>query len=396
MAPVTPLESVLAELDALTEPIDEMEVSHRIQALKPKDDPDWKASPEHLAEAVAFEFHERDGSDDAAEYRWFAPMWRGQHEDGSISEWPSLNHITPEMLAYWQERAEKAKNPVLRARYAGLVWEFTRRVADESPDVSMARLRVDAVVEVARDGRHEKPTVVWRQLEHALHVAISINDSSRVEAVRDTIISYENAVGDDDKLGLWGRAFDLLYDNKKAKLTDKQREGLIQGLEDRLARVSDADGDGALDPWAAEAAALRLANQYKKLGQQEDVRRVLLLVGQAFGHIAQDAAPTLAQAWQEQVERLYRNFGLKEEASALRKKIAELGPATEEGLKEIRSEVTISKEEMGGFVDAMLEGGWIRPSFGLWGTSFPGETRLRNSSRSFPQRPPSPSLFLRN
>ena len=172
------------------------------------------------------------------------------------------------------------------------------------------------------------------------------------------MIEYERKVGADDKPGLWGRAFDLLYDNKRALLTAPQRDALIADLEGRLDRVSDVEAaPTSVDPWAAEAAAQRLAIHYRKEEKTDDVRRVLLKVGRAFDHMAEKAEPMVAQAWFEQVERLYRRFNLIEEASEVRRKIRELGPAAHAKLVRHEHKMEIKKEDMDAYVNQMLEGG---------------------------------------
>lgn len=350
------LTSTLQRLDASQDPLSEYDVDDAIRASKPADDPGWEASPEHVAEQFAFSFDERDACGELGEYNWFAPMTSGVAKDGTIVEYPSAKELTPKMLAYWAQRARETKNPVMRARYAGLVWEFSPKVTGKSADIMMARMRIDAVVEAANDGRHEEPLEICGQLGQVLGLAISINDPDRIKRVRDATIAHERKVGDDDKLGLWGHAWDLLFDNKKVPLTDEQRAALIKDLEDRLERVSNPSEGDPIDPWAAEAVAKRLAAHYRKEGQTQDVRRVLLKVGPAFDRMGETVAPMLAQAWHQQVEALYRRFGLNEDAAERRRKISELGPAAHDGLVQYSREMKVTKDEMDGYVNAVLEG----------------------------------------
>lgn len=283
----------------------------------------------------------------------------GTLQDGTRWEWPSIKEIDGRMLDYWVDRAKQAKHPIMRSRYAGLVWEFNPIIQGKSAGIEIARTFIDAVIDIATNGLHEHETDIWRQLTHAVSVSISINDEVRIAQVRDTVLAYEARVGTDDSPGLWGNAFDLLYDNKKSLLTDVQRTAVIQNLEDRLERISNPEiPEGSIDPWAAEAAAQRLAKHFQRQNQKEEVRRVLLKVERAFNHLIDaGAAAMVSQAWLEQVEREYRHFGLNEDASRMRRRIHDLGPAARNQLIKAEHKFEIKKDELDGYVDAILEGG---------------------------------------
>ncbi|MCI0365519.1 MAG: DUF4209 domain-containing protein [Phycisphaerales bacterium] len=309
------------------------------------------------AEQMAFNFSERKATGPNDRPTHFGPMMSWRNEDGSTVESPSIKAITPEHLQYWSDRAIAAKHPVLRARYAGLIWDLTNAATGRSPDVAFARVYIDAVIAIATKRLHRYTTEMFRKIEHALAVAISISDADRIERVRDALIQLEGAVAEDDKPGLWGQVFDLLLENKKVSLSADAKDRIIQDMEDRLERLSNPSTGSSVNPWASEAAAQRLARRHQALNEQADVRRVLLKVGRAFDHLVQQADPMLAQAWLQQVHDLYRHFGLNEDTEDLRKRIRALGPAARDRLVPHEIETEISKEEMDGYVNGMLEGG---------------------------------------
>ena len=45
--------------------------------------------------------------------------------------------------------------------------------------------------------------------------------------IRNALISYEDKITDDAKLGLWGFSYDALFDNDKVPLTDKLKQKII-------------------------------------------------------------------------------------------------------------------------------------------------------------------------
>ncbi len=87
-----------------------------------------------------------------------------------------------------------------------------------------------------------------------------------------------------------------------------------------------------------------------------DVERVLIKVGRAFEAFAATADPLLAQAWFADVERLYREFGLIENASRLRTKIRDLGPSAVRRLVPFRQEIEIKQEDIDRYVSNIVEG----------------------------------------
>ncbi len=349
------LEDTLAEIEARTEPLSEHEVSDAIRRLRDKDDPSPRPM-EWLAEVMAFDFCENYQNKETGWGTYFGPMMAGTSEDGSRWESPPIKLVTSEMLGYWAKRAREAKNPILKARYAGLVWDFTNPVTGKSPPVEMAWMRIDNIIEAVASGSHKYEMEAIKKLEHALQLAVSLNDAARVERVRDAILAYEDKVAQDDKPGLWCFTFDFLWGKKNVPLTDAQKTKIIKDLEGRLDRVSDTSGNNSLEPWAAEAAAVRLAKHYRSEGRSEEVKRVLLKYGAAFEKIAEPAAAMLAQAWLEKVYQVYRDFGLKEDAERLLRRIRELGPKALGDLKPISVEMKITNEEMAGYVKEMTEG----------------------------------------
>jgi hypothetical protein len=287
---------------------------------------------------------------------YFGPMATGTCKDGTRWELPSLKSVTPDVLDYWVIRAREARNPIFKARYAGLVWAFTNPVTGEAAPAEMAWIRIDSVIAVAVSGAHKYETEVIKQLRHAIQLAVSLNDPDRVERLRDGILAYGDKVAEDDKPGLWCFVYDSLWNQKKVPLTDAQKSKIINDLEGRLDRVSDTSAGRSLDPWSAEAAAVRLAKHYRAEGRADDVKRVLLKYGATFEKMAEHAAAMLAQAWLQQVQQVYRDFGLKEDAERLLRRIGELGPKAYGELKPVSTEMTITKEEMDGYVQEMTEG----------------------------------------
>ncbi len=172
----------------------------------------------------------------------------------------------------------------------------------------------------------------------------------------DTIIAYEDAIADDLKLGLWGFAFDLLFENDKVKLTVAQKQKLIDDLERHLSRASQPTNKEEIDPWAVEHAALRLAKCYRKIGSGEDVKRVIIAVGDAFIQASSKASALQTSGWLQGVHTIFKEFGLTDEAEKISIKLREVGEKAKSELKTFSQTMEVPKEKIDKYIAALTEG----------------------------------------
>ena len=352
---INSLKEILGSYDQKTKPITEEEIQRAIQSLR---DPQDSSQPpmEWVAEVMAFGFFEDYQSQETGWGTYFGPMMVLKNDDGTFTESPSIQKVTPQIIQYWSERAMASKHPVLRTRYADLVWDFSKVVTKTPPHYTMAHIVIDSIIEIAQGNCHKHEVYVIKKLERALSLAVALKDSSRIEKVRDVIISYEDSVTQDSKLGLWGFAYDLLYENDKVKLTTDQEQKLVDDLEGHLLRAYQAPNSEDIDPWSAEAAALRLAKYYRKAGRSEDVKRVILEYGSAFIKASLKASALQASAWLQRAHANFVEYGLKDESEGIAIKLRELGEKVKSELKPISHKMTISDEEMNRYTTAIIEG----------------------------------------
>lgn len=124
---------LIEELESKQEPTDE----HRLRSPFAKMHRSLKQSneetfPELVAELIAFEMHAHDRQAPSAWGLYFGPMMSGRTEHGAGWETPALTLISPNVLDYWSKRAKATRNPVMRARYADLLWEIPRALSTHS------------------------------------------------------------------------------------------------------------------------------------------------------------------------------------------------------------------------------------------------------------------------
>ncbi|NJL27348.1 MAG: DUF4209 domain-containing protein [Thermoanaerobaculia bacterium] len=308
-----------------------------------------------LAELIAFDLKEDYPE---AQNRWgtyYGPMAVMQDESGQWFESPSIQAISASVLAYWQRRAAEASNPLLKLRYADLVWDFSRKVAGIGADISMARCVIDATVAFSGIGTHRYPSTVVEKLERALSIGLSIGDQERVDTLRDAIIVYEDRVAQDNLCGSWGFSFDLLLKQNKVKLAENQEQSIVTQLESRMNRLA-RKISGELDPHAVEAAALRLASYYRSRNQGADNRRVLAVYASAFEGAASVTTPMVGSVWLQKVYEVLRQHGLRDHADSIEVKMRDLSRQAAGQMQKYSASFQIPRADMDRYIEELTAG----------------------------------------
>ncbi len=350
------VDEVLNQFETSSAPYHEYDVSRALQGLRPAD-VQWDLLPTSLrAELMAFAFHPVPREEESAWGTYFGPMFAATTNDGQIVEWPSLTQVTREILSYWAQRARSSSHPVLRLRYADLAWDLCRPVLGKSGDHANARIVVNAALDIIarRLYVHEVDGIDY--LRRALSLALSLNDPDLVARVRDAILDFEEATAQDDQLGTWGFAFDLLVDNKDIPLSQSQEELIIGRLEDRLTRYAASPPGTIPNHHVAHAAASRLAQYYRKRSRREDVHRVLKMWGEACLRATDSQRPFQAAIFLEEVYRVYIAEGMQEEATKLQPMLRCLWQKARSDMKKIEVKVSIPNDRLNEYVSSMTEG----------------------------------------
>ncbi len=69
---------------------------------------------------------------------YFAPMMTATRDDGTPFYSPDIKDLDQEVVTHWEQRSRSVRHPIMRARYADLVWdmkELTRTSFASANDV---------------------------------------------------------------------------------------------------------------------------------------------------------------------------------------------------------------------------------------------------------------------
>jgi len=254
------------------------------------------------AEYAAFTFRPHENSPWGTS---FGPMATVTRTDGTILFEPDIASVDATIIEHWELRANAVKQPLMKARYADLVWDFSRPAAQKKLDIMFARTAIDSYRQAADEGLFKASVYGIQYLTRALQLAISINDTLRIESVRDAMFRFFDQHAEVTKAGTWAFLFENLWNNKKVRLTEAQSAKIIESLEEFLRRSCDASNKEEFDPWRVEMAAGMLEKHYRQQNKSAEVQRVIRAYGQAFETAAASATPGLVIGWLQPVYDVY-------------------------------------------------------------------------------------------
>jgi len=276
----------------------------------------------------------------------FGPVTTITDKAGKEHHSPSLEDVGTEVIEHWAKRTAEAKHPILRSRYADLIWDLTKPCTGMRPTIEHARIAIDSYIAASEIEPGEHVIDQTQRLTRALELALATGDAERVSHVRDAVLRFHGKhIYSREEHGLWCFAFDALYGNKYVTLDSSQITSMVGWLEECLTRSTNTADPKNLDPWTAKEVALRLARFYHDEGTDDQIRRVVTSYGSAFVHLARQADGILAVGWLQSVYEDYIDFGLKDEAEDLLLLSKAKGAEMHKQMRTTRSSITITKEE---------------------------------------------------
>lgn len=384
------LDNKLAELERASN-CSEREIYLEITKLR-NDDIEGEHCTEWLYESMAFAFHENYTDKKNGGGTYFGPLEARQTDDGKTIESPSLTHVNEDTITYWEKRSQSTNNSILKARYAGLVWDLSLSATGKRPHYSLAHRCCEAILEIAEQKSLKYDVHGIKKLKRALSIAISLDSAELIQRTKEAILKYEDLIAEDSKPGLWGFSFDLLVGNKKVNLSGEEEIEIIDALEARLQRLKDGE------PWPCEPAAERLARYYRAKGLEGDCSRVIKTLGSTFEQAANNVAPLVASSWLEHMHHVYIQFNLKAEAERVARSIRELGPKVRKDMKAIGiffHEMKSPREEFDAYIEQMMDGDLEQALARITIRNIPRRGEVENQLQDLAKQAPISFLFHR-
>ncbi|MGL3606564.1 DUF4209 domain-containing protein [Rhizobium sp. G187] len=294
---------------------------------------------------------------------YFGAWSSGTKADGSDWYGPDVRELTPEVIEHWKARAKTLGHPVLRGRYADLVWEFSSPVSKTRGDPEFARIAIDSylasVTNDMRPDQHDNIVV----LKRAARLAALINDVERIRGTKgQLLIAFDKAVAEK---AWWWAVSDELLQNRKIALSEDDRERLRTGWETLFAGYT-APGSDSFDPHHAENVGVRLIDYYRKAGATSEVERVAKGIADAFIYISRAGSAMQAMGWLETAVEYMSTAGDKDHARAVRLEREQAIRNSHEEMQSFTTTMTIDKEELDEFLSTVVDkNSWQQALFNI-------------------------------
>lgn len=340
---------------------DEHAFASALRALYPPRESGEEIPFELQAESIAFDLVEDYRSDNYSWGTYFGPMWVSSDGHGNVTEAPSIQFITKEVLEYWEKRIDETVNPILKARYAGLVWDFKEKQTGEKPNFEICKKYINALIEIGKGDYHGVDIYTYTKLKQALKWAIASKDTGLINDAKKILIVYEKANAKDTLPGTWGQSMKWLMKNPKIFTADEEL-GIVTDLQERLERLKAMDIDGVdkekFDPWSIEHNALLLADYFKKKGDKVKEKEYLDEIRDSINKVLPSAAAMQKTAWLEKIYQLYVNHQFKEDAEEILKEITKYGEAAVDEMGQVAVPFEIPKDKLNEYLEEMTIGGF--------------------------------------
>jgi len=364
--------SVLDGYSTQEKPFQECEISSALnKAAREKNDLSDEDRKCVLTEWSAFNFDGRRQRNSVWGI-YFGPMMTRKRSDGVVFYSPDIQDLDAESFAHLEERATSCINPVMRARYADLVWDMKNKAIAQRPNVEFARTAIDSYLEAIEKERYEMDMFGVDWLARALQLARSIKDEERTKRVVHAILGFYDKIAEVGRAGTWIFLFDLLYGEKCTNADQETR--IVAQLEAMFAKVTDTTpsktGVFSYDPFAAEAAADRLLRHYHKLNDRPNVERVMKAFGGTFEHMAAQAGPMMASIWLPKIVERYQQEGLKDDAERAQLLAQAKGKNIAAHMKTVHVESELKQEDVDNLVAKLVLPGDLDTSLTRIGVYF--------------------------
>ena len=274
-------------------------------------------------------------------------------------KWECYSEITPEHIAYWTKRATETRNPLLKMRYAGLVWEYGKKVTKEEPSYKDIKLAfIVSSIETVEQDLAERTVIGIFYCKRAIEKAISIRNRELTDRAIVALIACQKRDDKDEHPGIWGRAFKIMTEHLREFAP--YEEDLVNSMLARFDRIEaqcKAEGTktGTYVHYLKDAAEL-LAEYYKQKQLPDKIKEYLGRY-HACLRVSYDLRGGMwAHGMLQMLQGLYRKYNLTKEANKLYIEIQALGARALTEMKPVEFSAPIENKLLEEYFEPLLSG----------------------------------------
>jgi lysyl-tRNA synthetase class 1 len=334
-------------------------------------------------ECWAFRFHPQPHGEESEWKTHFGPAFvRGDFRN------PDIAWLDQSVVKYWEKRMTAARHPLLRARYADLIWDLSKPACSLKAPIDAARIAIDGYVAAGALADADSAMTASDRLQRGLRLAVSVGDQPRAEQARDALVALFTRV---NETWGWVTLFDMFEESPKIKLTDAQKDVTVTGFEAHVTEV--AGKPEGIDPGGSLHVAARLVRNYQRAGRQQDADRVVMACGQAAERYAATADHTRAHFWLDQVFKFYRINGLDADAERVQLEARRRGELARGEAQAVPAEVDVPHDELEKFLTELTDGGLDAALQRIAGHFVPHLDTLRDRLQRFRKEFPMATMW---
>lgn len=280
-------------------------------------DPEYRRGV--MAEFNAFRFQAARGDREPWNIYW-TPLASGTTVKGEQWYTPDVGEMGAAELQHWAERAQEVSNPVLKARYADLVWEVGSYVwrnvtaaSDQSdvprPSHEMARQAVASYLQAIEERRCADELQSGECLSRAMELAISLKDHAQLVKAEDLLFCIL-VNGDVGLKGAWWLADEIACRfASRLNSSEAENEQILAQLNAVHRIAIDVNCPQTFDPHVAMDAADRISRRVGQTRGDNRGNESIARAAEAFEAAAGRASALTAAAWLEPLIPRYRSIG---------------------------------------------------------------------------------------
>lgn len=328
-----------------------------------------KNSVAYRAEVLAFELIEGYKSDmDIYDGKFYFGPCRVYQDTatGKFIEYPTRSHISSDVISYWEKRINVAKNSILKARYAGLVWEFKTFVTHEKCDIQIARIYIKALIYNIENNLYSQPILGVKQSERIIKLSKKLNQLDLLENAKSALRILMSKHDKSDSIAIWSSAYRISTECE-GSYSNEEQEALVTELENRFEHLYKmpvcGDERKTRNPWVLMDLADLLSGYYKK-HSPDKIEIVFDKVEVSFDAIKDKMTKLQLLENYSRLHRFLNKYGLRDKASMLSVKISELGEGAQDEMQVFRHEFSVPREKIEVLINYIFHNDNIESLFG--------------------------------
>lgn len=266
---------------------------------------------------------------------------------------PSREMITEEVISYWEKRVYEVINPILKARYSGLVVDFKKKCSGD-----IRSIYIQSLIDIIKGNYPKSPSEGITKIKRLFRLAIESRKQDVIDEVKRDIYLYADTLAKNGN-DIFVYLFKIVLDNY-SHFTQQEITDYITRLEVRLGFLCDKNiddvGKNRLEIFSIKEIVEVLAQYYNKINDRTNLCRVLDLLYDSFSISVDSFSAMQKQAHWDMLHKMYKKYHLKEKSQKI---LAELQNSSHNIIGEmgtIEIPLEIDKTKFEDFIKAMTSG----------------------------------------